>query len=401
VYCYICSIKKQQHNNEPKKIRSSNQFRAINKIFTSMSSPSQIVTVDDIIISGSGQQQQRLSNRHRKVKISVEAPSDLPEGYTIDVLNDEDGRVVTVTVPKGGVKSGQIFESDVIVAMSNVDDHYDHDDPLVVVATAVNVVEATEVTPMMGNNSNNNNNYDDNDNDNDDDFGAFTDPAPYGVWKDGLCDCCVMGPCHPSLWCAIWCPQLLMGQVLTRMHMTWWGGGGSGSGGNGSSSSSSSSSSTEYRSTFPTLVLFTMIYFFVRFWLPGGHHRHHPLMRLFNILYIVYMVVVMSKLRRRVRQRYQIPSQQQCCGGVCEDVCCVVFCGCCTISQLARQTVMYDQRRAVPCSSTGLPENASRTLVIRSGTITTSSYSTGGARGSKARSAAGGVLPEQRVTLIV
>jgi hypothetical protein len=47
--------------------------------------------------------------------------------------------------------------------------------------------------------------------------------APHGRWKDGLCDCCRFGPCHPSLWNAICCPQILMGQILTRMKMTWLG----------------------------------------------------------------------------------------------------------------------------------------------------------------------------------
>jgi hypothetical protein len=45
--------------------------------------------------------------------------------------------------------------------------------------------------------------------------------APRGAWRDSLCDCCILGPCHPSLWCACCCPQLLMAQVLTRMNMSW------------------------------------------------------------------------------------------------------------------------------------------------------------------------------------
>jgi len=47
--------------------------------------------------------------------------------------------------------------------------------------------------------------------------------SPRGYWKDGLCDCCAFGPCHPSLLNAIFCPQLLMAQVLTRMNMSWLG----------------------------------------------------------------------------------------------------------------------------------------------------------------------------------
>ena len=46
---------------------------------------------------------------------------------------------------------------------------------------------------------------------------------PRGHWKDGMCNFCIFGPCHPSLWNAMCCPQILMAQVLTRMNMTWLG----------------------------------------------------------------------------------------------------------------------------------------------------------------------------------
>jgi len=49
------------------------------------------------------------------------------------------------------------------------------------------------------------------------------DTSPRGVWKDGLCDCCTFGPCHPSFLNAWIFPQILMAQVLTRMQMNWLG----------------------------------------------------------------------------------------------------------------------------------------------------------------------------------
>jgi len=296
-----------------------------------------------------------LEHQQGQGTISVEAPSNLSEGYVFDVVHN--GHVVSVVVPPGGVKAGQTFQ-----VPDNTTTTKNNNENVFVVPEA-DVVVATEVTPIMTLDDDGRN------------YGRTTeqwtttagpsstlgetmygtDPAPFGIWKDGLCDCCSLGCCHPSLCCAMWCPQLLLGQVLTRMHMTWCG--------------VRTRSPSEYKSTFPTLALLTMIYFFVRFWFPNHHGRQHPLMRLVNIVYFVYMLIVMSKLRTAVRQRYKIPEHQQC--GGCEDFCCVLFCSCCTISQLARQTAMYSQRRAVPCSSTGLPENATHTFVIQESTTTT------------------------------
>jgi hypothetical protein len=42
-----------------------------------------------------------------------------------------------------------------------------------------------------------------------------------GKWKDGLCSCFRYGLFHPHLWNAWLCPQILLGQLLVRMKMTW------------------------------------------------------------------------------------------------------------------------------------------------------------------------------------
>ena len=59
---------------------------------------------------------------------------------------------------------------------------------------------------------------------------------------------------------------------------------------------------------------------------------------LFNIvvfIYIVFVIYLMTVVRRRIRERDQI-REERCIG--CEDVVCAAFCGFCTISQMARQT---------------------------------------------------------------
>ena len=68
----------------------------------------------------------------------------------------------------------------------------------------------------------------------------------------------------------------------------------------------------------------------------------------------VYSLIVMIKVRRSVRQRYEIEAET-CCGNA-EDCCCVFFCNCCTVAQMARHTADYDQRRALCCTNTGMPD---------------------------------------------
>jgi len=100
--------------------------------------------------------------------VEVVAPGTLTAGYTFQASYN--GVVFPVTVPPGGVKEGQ----KIVVPFTN------HE-------------TTSELTPL-----------------------AAIDTAPHGHWKDGLCDCFKYGICHPSLCNAFFCPQLLMGQILTR-----------------------------------------------------------------------------------------------------------------------------------------------------------------------------------------
>ena len=79
--------------------------------------------------------------------VEVSAPSDLPEGYVFDAVAN--GQTFSVTVPAGGVSRGQTFSA-----------------PFV---------------PGGGG------------------LSAGISAVPEGRWKDGLCDCCVFGCCHPAL----------------------------------------------------------------------------------------------------------------------------------------------------------------------------------------------------------
>jgi len=62
-------------------------------------------------------------------------------------------------------------------------------------------------------------------------------------------------------------------------------------------------------------------------------------------------VCVLARLRRRVRHSYGIRTKI-----CCEDLACALWCSCCTVSQLARQTADYTVHRAYWCTPNGLAE---------------------------------------------
>mmetsp|Transcript_14732 Transcript_14732/g.21782 ORF Transcript_14732/g.21782 Transcript_14732/m.21782 type:complete len:269 (-) Transcript_14732:260-1066(-) len=241
------------------------------------------------------------------IMVEVEAPATLSAGYKFDAMYD--GQTFSVTVPPEGVTKGQR----IAVPFR----------PLILTA---------EATPI---NSGNN-------------------MSLLGQWKDGLCGCCKFGCCHAHLCCAWCCPVALMGQVLTRMKMSWLG---------------NAAVETEYRSTFRKTLYVIIVYFVLGliFATPspeltkinGAYVDVSPtaptwqiiVNNVLNLSFGLYTLIVLTKLRAAVRERYSI--QEECCAG-CEDCCCAFWCGCCTVAQLARQTADYDVQRAKCCTDTGL-----------------------------------------------
>jgi len=100
--------------------------------------------------------------------VHVTAPASLPAGYTFEAeINGDPEKVFTCDVPDGGVEEGQIFLAPL---------PHDYDSPRL--------------------------------------------RAPIGTWKDGLCDWFNAGICHASLWCALCCTQIAMGQTMSRMQVS-------------------------------------------------------------------------------------------------------------------------------------------------------------------------------------
>jgi Cys-rich protein (TIGR01571 family) len=178
-----------------------------------------------------------------------------------------------------------------------------------------------------------------------------------GKWKDGLCSCFQLGIFHPHL-CNAWlCPQVLLGQILMRMKMTWL--------------ASPAANKSTLRSTFrkilvcmvvfslydvlmtPPLIEFNVdekgdLQFQKNIEFPIWHQVFYVLLSLPMAIYGFFVLV---KLRAAIRAKYGIPAGQL---GRLEDFCCVCCCNCCVISQMARQTANYDEEPAAYFSPNGM-----------------------------------------------
>ena len=179
--------------------------------------------------------------------------------------------------------------------------------------------------------------------------------APAGRWKDGLFDCFKFGCCHPSLCCALCFRPVLMAQVLTRLKLDMF---------------ANEAPESEWRKTFKKILVLFICYsvFSVVLTCPSETEVddvgnitsikstcstfQQGLKSIVSFAFHFYTLIVLAKTRAAVRARYEIPVKN--CGDM-EDCCCAFWCGCCTVSQLARQTADYEQKRAVCCSETGLP----------------------------------------------
>eukprot|EP00571_Detonula_confervacea_P012178 CAMPEP_0172296826 /NCGR_PEP_ID=MMETSP1058-20130122/22_1 /TAXON_ID=83371 /ORGANISM="Detonula confervacea, Strain CCMP 353" /LENGTH=263 /DNA_ID=CAMNT_0013005887 /DNA_START=174 /DNA_END=965 /DNA_ORIENTATION=+ len=180
--------------------------------------------------------------------------------------------------------------------------------------------------------------------------------GPVGHWKDSLCDCCQLGCCHPVFWNAYCCPLILLGQVMTRLKLTWL---------------AKDGSIAQTTRTFRTMVAITVGWISLRLILNIVQAQNAPLDEngqptdaylyyvgtswALSVIFIIFIVGVVAKTRQRIRQTYGIPEQS--CGG-CEDCCCAYWCTCCTISQMARHTADYETYAGQCCSDTGLPPHA-------------------------------------------
>lgn len=246
--------------------------------------------------------------------IEVTAPSTLPAGYVFDV---NVGNVTfPVEVPSGGVKEGEKFR--VPDPTSTNDDGISH----------------VRVSSTSG---------------------------PVGHWKDGVCDCCILGVRHPTPWLACCCRVVLLGQIMTRLKTGFFGI-------PAAYTFKVALCIAAVQSTFLSVMYCIQAKEQIRFFKELRNRTYYDpqpdpinygttyytcyLMASSLGLYVLYAAV---KTRASIREKYAIP--QAACDG-CEDCCCIFCCGCCTISQMARHTADYETYPGRCCSETGLSPNA-------------------------------------------
>lgn len=168
---------------------------------------------------------------------------------------------------------------------------------------------------------------------------------PTGRWKDGTFDVLKAGPCHPSLWCSMCFTQVAMGQVLQRLRFNWLG---------------SSAPEAATKNTFKVVLALCTCYaiFTVSLEMAEASTNYYnvpawiPVLKFIGgILFTVYSIYALMKLRENVRAKYSIPEES--CIGM-EDLCCSMWCSCCVVAQIARHTGEYETYQGSYCSETGM-----------------------------------------------
>lgn len=237
--------------------------------------------------------------------VEVTAPSNMQEGFTFNAVHN--GIPFAVTVPAGGVQEGDVIQ---------------------VPFDPTNTGTATSVI---------------------------------GRWKDDLFACTRHGVCHPSCLNACFCGLVLLGQVMTRLKMNWM---------------AQPAPPEEVKNTFRNMVIVTVVMFVTmsmtapKFDVDADDEFGNPTVvqedpsfmnNLLRLIYLVYSVYVTMKVRKAVRERDSIPTAR--CGNF-EDVLCAYFCGCCTFSQMARQTANYDDEEAAFFTPDGLSVTAQTPVMV-------------------------------------
>jgi Cys-rich protein (TIGR01571 family) len=160
--------------------------------------------------------------------------------------------------------------------------------------------------------------------------------VPFGRWRDGLCDCCAFGCCHPMFCLTFWCFPCSLGQVLHRMKIN----------ANGKPTADGKYPATSaFKILFGLAILVCILQIIISFVgiNVGGY---------VSLGFALYCFLLTMSLRSKVREQYNIP------GSCCEDCCCSFWCLHCTICQLARHTADFKTHPAGCCTDKGLNPDA-------------------------------------------
>lgn len=231
--------------------------------------------------------------------VQVVAPSNLPDGYIFHAHYN--GVTFPATVPQGGVLQNQTF----LV-------------PYPPTETSPLVSTPSVSTPLES-------------------------ISPIHHWKDDICACTRYGIFHPTFVNALCFPLALMGQIMTRLHLDWL------AHPIPTHPQPVTSGKPWKTQPFQFMVFLTIVYGVIQ--LSSFASTPNVFLSVVNVLYGGYSMYIVWKVRSYVRQKYRI--QEKHCVGY-EDLCCAVWCSCCTVSQLARQTTDYELEEGMFCTNTGI-----------------------------------------------
>lgn len=250
--------------------------------------------------------------------IRVIAPATLKEGYTFDVLVDNEP--FRVKVPRGGVKEGQEFEV--------LYDREEQEELMTAPLRSMSYTEEEGEDEESGKRG-------------EDDTDAIwydqATGAPIGKWRHPLCRCCDVVT-QSTFWMGWCCTPILIAQLITRFQLTWDG--------------RKSPSPQEASLSFNRVVITFMIALGI--W-------KVPLLGelILFFVWIFFVVRVGSRVRAMMRRKYKLPSTLPTqFGNRIEDGCCMTFCGCCAIIQMARHTHDDKEFPGHGCTTTGLSIDA-------------------------------------------
>lgn len=150
--------------------------------------------------------------------------------------------------------------------------------------------------------------------------------------------CTRYGIFHPSFILGFCCKPILLGQILTRLKLDWQGNPGG-----------------DWKRSFRIMVYILIGYSILDLLLSPSNikeEQESPMFNFVSLVFSFFMIYVVMKARRTIRERDQIP-EEQCIGF--EDLACAACCNCCTISQMARQTANYDEEEGHFFTPDGLP----------------------------------------------
>eukprot|EP00529_Nitzschia_sp_RCC80_P026406 CAMPEP_0113461968 /NCGR_PEP_ID=MMETSP0014_2-20120614/11830_1 /TAXON_ID=2857 /ORGANISM="Nitzschia sp." /LENGTH=347 /DNA_ID=CAMNT_0000353777 /DNA_START=109 /DNA_END=1152 /DNA_ORIENTATION=+ /assembly_acc=CAM_ASM_000159 len=282
--------------------------------------------------------------------IRVIAPATLQEGYTFDVLVDDEP--YTVSVPPGGVNEGEefdvLYEPEPTMTneknqkqqqrLSGMPEEYGEDDattqkdedeeqgtygPKKTFSgdSATDQGEGCDAETTTGNTT------------------VWYDEkgTPIGRWRNPLYSCCDVVT-QSTFWMGLFCTPILMAQLVTRLKLTW----------NGRAGASEDETSLSYNR-----IVLTYLFIALTLW-------KIPVVGGLSLLafYMVVIVYIGAQVRVHMRTKYSI-NTKWCCpqkpwGQRLNDFITMFVCGCCGTIQMARHTHDDKEYPGHGCTTTGL-----------------------------------------------